>query len=283
MNLLAHITTLQNPTKSMPFPPSPFTGKERDEETGYGYFGARYMDHELMTMWLSVDPMADKYPNISPYNYCMWNPVSTIDPNGRDGVKIINKDKRTITVKASYYVRTIPMVMDGKVLKESAYRPSEIYDIQDEINSYLNNQKFTYDIDGITYSVKFDLCFSDAGDNLDMLFLSDKESDLFYGYPIGNSFSKLSPTDAPTIFPERDKGNNKVLIRVGLTNLNKEIIMNSQYDNTRRKMHEIFHTLFFNQDDAPSGIGNYVPGVDMPTQEDINILLNNSQLPSIYE
>ena len=32
-----------------------FTGKERDEETGHGYFSARYMDHELMTMWLSVD------------------------------------------------------------------------------------------------------------------------------------------------------------------------------------------------------------------------------------
>ena len=46
------------------------TGKERDEETGYGYFGARYLDHELMTMWLSVDPMADKYPSISPYAYC---------------------------------------------------------------------------------------------------------------------------------------------------------------------------------------------------------------------
>ena len=41
---------------------SRFTGKERDEETGFGYFGARYMDHELMTMWLSVDPMADKKP-----------------------------------------------------------------------------------------------------------------------------------------------------------------------------------------------------------------------------
>ena len=35
-----------------------FTGKEKDEEMGYGYFGARYMDHELMTMWQSVDPMA---------------------------------------------------------------------------------------------------------------------------------------------------------------------------------------------------------------------------------
>jgi len=59
-----------------------FTGKERDEETGYGYFGARYMDHELMTMWLSVDPMADKYPGISPYAYCAWNPVGAVDPDG---------------------------------------------------------------------------------------------------------------------------------------------------------------------------------------------------------
>ena len=61
-----------------------FTGKERDEETGYGYFGARYMDHELMTIWLSVDPMADKYPNVSPYAYCAWNPLKLVDPEGRD-------------------------------------------------------------------------------------------------------------------------------------------------------------------------------------------------------
>ena len=58
------------------------TGKERDEETGFGYFGARYMDHELMTMWLSVDPLADKYPSISPYAYCAWNPLKFVDPGG---------------------------------------------------------------------------------------------------------------------------------------------------------------------------------------------------------
>ena len=33
--------------------------------------------------WLSVDPLADKYPNISPYAYCSWNPISRIDPDGR--------------------------------------------------------------------------------------------------------------------------------------------------------------------------------------------------------
>ena len=65
--------------------------EQRDEETGYGYFGARYMDHELMTMWLSVDPMSDKYPSISPYAYCAWNPVKLVDPDGEEISPIYDK------------------------------------------------------------------------------------------------------------------------------------------------------------------------------------------------
>ena len=59
-----------------------FTGKERDSETGFSYFGARYYDSDILTGWLSVDPMADKYPSLSPYNYCALNPIRVIDPNG---------------------------------------------------------------------------------------------------------------------------------------------------------------------------------------------------------
>jgi len=80
-----------------------FTGKERDEETGYGYFGARYMDHELMTSWLSVDPMSDKYPNISPYNYCMWNPIRLVDPNGMDTVISFNQNEPKEETFKAYY------------------------------------------------------------------------------------------------------------------------------------------------------------------------------------
>jgi RHS repeat-associated protein len=58
-----------------------FTGKERDAETGYDYFGARYYSSEL-SVWLSVDPLADKYPNESPYCYAGLNPVMITDPNG---------------------------------------------------------------------------------------------------------------------------------------------------------------------------------------------------------
>jgi hypothetical protein len=35
-------------------------------------------------MWLSVDPLAEKYPSISPYNYCASNPILFVDPDGRD-------------------------------------------------------------------------------------------------------------------------------------------------------------------------------------------------------
>ena len=44
-------------------------------ETGFSYFGARYYDSDLMTGWLSVDSQSDKFPNISPYAYCNWNPI----------------------------------------------------------------------------------------------------------------------------------------------------------------------------------------------------------------
>ena len=72
--------------------PYTFSGKEKDVETGYGYFGARYYDSGL-SIWLSVDPMSDKYPSMSPYNYCANNPVILVDPDGRDCYEIFINEK----------------------------------------------------------------------------------------------------------------------------------------------------------------------------------------------
>ena len=60
-----------------------FSSKERDVETGLSYFGARYYSSDL-SIWLSVDPLADKYPHQSNYVYCSNNPIKVIDPNGED-------------------------------------------------------------------------------------------------------------------------------------------------------------------------------------------------------
>ena len=58
-----------------------FSAKERDSETGLSYFGSRYYSSDL-SVWLSVDPMSDKYPSTSPYAYCRNNPIVLYDPNG---------------------------------------------------------------------------------------------------------------------------------------------------------------------------------------------------------
>ncbi|MCB2231512.1 hypothetical protein KQH82_12410 [bacterium] len=34
--------------------------------------------------WISVDPKANKYPDIGPYTYCANNPLRIIDPNGQE-------------------------------------------------------------------------------------------------------------------------------------------------------------------------------------------------------
>ena len=71
-----------------------FTGKERDWETGYDYFGARFYDYRK-GFWNSVDPLADKYPNVTPYLYCNGNPIMLVDPTGEWIAVVSNDDTGT--------------------------------------------------------------------------------------------------------------------------------------------------------------------------------------------
>ena len=58
-----------------------YTGKERDEESGLYYYGARYYA-PWMGRWISCDPsgFADG-PNL--YEFARSNPVKLSDPDGR--------------------------------------------------------------------------------------------------------------------------------------------------------------------------------------------------------
>ena len=62
-----------------------FNGKEYDEETGRYYYGARYYDPRV-SLWIGVDPLAGKYPDISPYIYCLNNPNILKDADGKNPV-----------------------------------------------------------------------------------------------------------------------------------------------------------------------------------------------------
>ena len=67
-------------TEEMPYK---FNGKELDEETGLYYYGARYMNPRT-SLWYGVDPLAEKYPEIGGYVYCISNPIQNTDKKGND-------------------------------------------------------------------------------------------------------------------------------------------------------------------------------------------------------
>ena len=86
------------------FTPYKFSAKEKDEETSYSYFGARYLASDF-SFWLSVDPLADKYPYQSPYSYCGLRPISVIDPNGMDEFEINQKSREIKKLNENKYCR----------------------------------------------------------------------------------------------------------------------------------------------------------------------------------
>jgi len=74
-------TTADNPSMQ----PYKYNGKEFDEMNGWDTYdyGARGY-YPASGRFMTVDPLCEKHPEISPYVYCAGNPVNLIDPDGRD-------------------------------------------------------------------------------------------------------------------------------------------------------------------------------------------------------
>jgi RHS repeat-associated protein len=72
-----------------------FNGKELDEETGLYYYGARFYEPQI-SVWLSVDPLAEIAPDKTPYHFVSNNPINRIDPDGRTDFSL---NKKTGEVK----------------------------------------------------------------------------------------------------------------------------------------------------------------------------------------
>ncbi|MBR6179727.1 MAG: RHS repeat-associated core domain-containing protein [Prevotella sp.] len=100
-------------------------GKELDRMHGlntYDY-GAR-LYNPILGRWDRMDPLCEKYYNVSPYAYCGNNPVRYIDPDGKDvyliiwatnngrfghaGVAISNYKQERIKVNGQWTTRMVP-------------------------------------------------------------------------------------------------------------------------------------------------------------------------------
>lgn len=79
-----------------------FYNVQKKEMTGYIITGIKNSEAtlkpEIISRWLSPDPLAEEFPSWSPYNFVMNNPMRYIDPDGRmpidsDGEFINEKGK----------------------------------------------------------------------------------------------------------------------------------------------------------------------------------------------
>ena len=92
--------------------PHQFTGHERDQETGLNYAHARYYWSDL-SIFTSVDPLAEKYPNMSPYVYCAGNPVKYVDPTGME-VEITGEQDAAMQVIQKQAGTSVTFTLDKK-------------------------------------------------------------------------------------------------------------------------------------------------------------------------
>ncbi len=77
--------------------PYKYNGKEFDRMHGLNYYdyGARHYD-PLLGRWHVMDPLDEKYYSVSPYAYCLNNPVRYKDPTGKEGIKYTDENGNKI-------------------------------------------------------------------------------------------------------------------------------------------------------------------------------------------
>ena len=96
--------------------------KELDEETGMYYYGARYYEPRL-SLWMSVDPMEEKYPATSSYCFVANNPIKYFDLDGLQ-LWVANNEAMSLLLHTlapedrGYVVRDKNGFIDSKILTE---------------------------------------------------------------------------------------------------------------------------------------------------------------------
>lgn len=132
-----------------------FTAKERDEETGLAFHGARYYAPWL-GRWTGAEPRFDARRNVGAYTYCGGNPVGRVDADGGldvpswvPGASEINAWRNRFVEDHEYAVEfTKAFVRDNSV---GIVGLAESVGILDEPNQSFTAQRAQRDAEALTF------------------------------------------------------------------------------------------------------------------------------------
>jgi RHS repeat-associated protein len=148
-----------------------FNGKELDEETGLYYYGARYLN-PTSGMWLSTDPLFEKYVGMSPYNYCAGNPVKLVDVDGRE---ISDEESMKDAQHLKMCARLNSMLLERKLNDEGVDKE----DLQSRILEFKQTMQ---DIDDMIADKKHDYKFQKVSENDGNVTIAKDEKNILISY-----------------------------------------------------------------------------------------------------
>ena len=102
-----------------------YNGKELDRMHGLDWYdyGAHYSDAAI-GRWHSIDPLCEKYYDVSPYAYCLDNPINDIKPlDDKNPHSLYNTedDYRVITGSEQKTAEALGEIKTGEVTRMGHY------------------------------------------------------------------------------------------------------------------------------------------------------------------
>jgi RHS repeat-associated protein len=146
-----------------------FTGKERDTESGLDEFGARYYSSSIGRFMIpdwAAKPTSVPYANfgnpqsLNLYSYVQNNPTTTRDPDGHDGLWVVDKQTDQVTLIIPVHITgsaATPANVSAIVNRDNTLNTNgspvkiQVVETEKPINGVLNKVDFSSGYDQTKY------------------------------------------------------------------------------------------------------------------------------------
>ena len=160
--------------------------------------------NSALSIWLSVDPMSDKYPSTSPYTYCGNNPVRLVDPNGEDIITIYADGSYSIKQKKGRDVLKSPETFQRQRLSANGIFKEAVSQKTAELNGNQKPKETLFS--GLErHDAQSIFCFLGDNTQVEWGYLEQENQDGSNSYCVGSSHDFEKETFISQMIYDADK------------------------------------------------------------------------------